>query len=109
MRCPVDDAPLREVTRRGVKVDLCSDCRGIWLDRGELEHLLDAASAADDAEERSTPQTQRARTQTPARDYAPDERGTSFQRDDRDDDDYPRGSKKKKRSWLSDLLEFGED
>jgi Zn-finger nucleic acid-binding protein len=34
---------MREVTRRGVLIDVCPECRGVWLDAGELEKLLAAA------------------------------------------------------------------
>lgn len=41
MRCPICDVSMKEVERRGVVIDICPDCKGIWLDRGELENLLD--------------------------------------------------------------------
>ncbi|WP_366017887.1 zf-TFIIB domain-containing protein [Thermanaeromonas sp.] len=40
MRCPFCDVPMKEVERRGVLIDVCPECRGVWLDRGELEKLL---------------------------------------------------------------------
>ncbi len=40
MRCPNDGARLVEVERAGVLIDACPDCRGIWLDRGELDKIL---------------------------------------------------------------------
>lgn len=43
MRCPLCEVPMREVERRGVTIDVCPECRGIWLDRGELEKLLAGA------------------------------------------------------------------
>jgi Zn-finger nucleic acid-binding protein len=36
MRCPLCDVAMREVTRRGVKIGIYPECRGVWLDRGEL-------------------------------------------------------------------------
>lgn len=47
MRCPLDDAAMREVTRQGVKVDICPQCKGVWLDRGELDHLIEVESEFD--------------------------------------------------------------
>jgi Zn-finger nucleic acid-binding protein len=44
---------MRAVSRNGVEFDVCTACRGVWLDRGELEKLLEgsrAERAADDAE-----------------------------------------------------------
>ena len=45
MRCPVCDSDLRAVDRQGVEIDFCPRCRGVWLDRGELEKLLDRFGA----------------------------------------------------------------
>ncbi|HEY5880785.1 MAG TPA: zf-TFIIB domain-containing protein [Nakamurella sp.] len=44
MICPKCQGLMRSYERNGVTVDQCSDCRGIYLDRGELEHLIDAES-----------------------------------------------------------------
>lgn len=41
MNCPVcDDVRMREVEKDGVMIDICPSCKGVWLDRGELEKLL---------------------------------------------------------------------
>ncbi|AZK46052.1 zf-TFIIB domain-containing protein [Paenibacillus lentus] len=41
MKCPVcNDVRMREVEKNGVLIDVCPDCKGVWLDRGELEKLL---------------------------------------------------------------------
>ncbi len=51
MLCPrCEDVLLAEVDRQGVIIDLCKKCRGVWLDRGELEKLMAAAApeARDD-------------------------------------------------------------
>jgi Zn-finger nucleic acid-binding protein len=42
LTCPKCHAPMRSYERSGVTVDQCSECRGIFLDRGELERLIDA-------------------------------------------------------------------
>lgn len=44
--CPNDNAGMQTVSRGGVEFDMCPQCRGVWLDRGELEKLMDAATAA---------------------------------------------------------------
>ena len=47
MKCPTcTDTPLVMAERQGVEIDYCPACRGIWLDRGELDKLLDRAVAA---------------------------------------------------------------
>jgi uncharacterized protein len=83
VKCPNDGATLLMSERQGVEIDYCPDCRGIWLDRGELDKLLDAVDR-DDGEDRA--------------------------RDDRDRDRTPAPApKKKKSSFLKDLLEFGQE
>ncbi len=45
LTCPKCQAPMRSYERSGVTVDQCTECRGIFLDRGELERLVDADTA----------------------------------------------------------------
>lgn len=42
MTCPKCHGRMRQFERNGVHIDQCTECRGIFLDRGELEHLIDA-------------------------------------------------------------------
>lgn len=95
MKCPVDGETLVMADRSGVEIDYCPKCRGVWLDRGELDKIIErgtpqaAAPAAAPVRQadphRSAPQ--------PARHY--------------DDDDY-RGQhpRKRRESFLSDLFDF---
>ena len=46
--CPRDGTQLVEVERSGVRVDACRTCRGVWLDRGELEKILEREAQAFD-------------------------------------------------------------
>jgi Zn-finger nucleic acid-binding protein len=45
MTCPKCHGELRQYERGGVTVDQCSECRGIFLDRGELDRLIDAENS----------------------------------------------------------------
>lgn len=45
MTCPKCGGDMNRYERNGVDIDQCSDCRGIFLDRGELERLIDAESS----------------------------------------------------------------
>ena len=50
MRCPLDvDVDLVMTERQGVEIDYCPTCRGVWLDRGELDKILDRAAAQSPA------------------------------------------------------------
>jgi uncharacterized protein len=42
-RCPTDGVPLMEMVKNGVTIDVCPECKGVWLDRGELEKLINVA------------------------------------------------------------------
>ena len=40
MKCPICDIEMRITEREGVEIDYCPQCRGVWLDRGELEKII---------------------------------------------------------------------
>lgn len=44
--CPNDNGAMQTVQRSGVEFDMCPTCRGVWLDRGELEKLMASEGAA---------------------------------------------------------------
>jgi Zn-finger nucleic acid-binding protein len=43
MNCPLDGTALSLSERNGIEIDYCPQCRGVWLDRGELDKILDRA------------------------------------------------------------------
>lgn len=45
MNCPVCDEKLRPVEKYGVEIDICPGCKGVWLDRGELDKILEALNS----------------------------------------------------------------
>lgn len=81
MQCPIDGTQLVMTDRNGVEIDYCPQCRGVWLDRGELDKII----------ERSTVQA------TPP----PPPRGPDHGYDDR-----PYKKKKKRESFLSEIFDF---
>lgn len=96
MKCPTCEIPLSITERQGIEIDYCSQCRGVWLDRGELDKIIE-------------------------RSYESSPRGEkdSFQRDDdhkryRDDDhkrhtrdfDGDYSKRHKKKSLFDDLFDF---
>jgi len=91
MQCPTDGTTLTMSERSGIEIDYCPTCRGVWLDRGELDKIIDrslthAAPAAAPA-------------QAPAPAY--EQRGFD-QRDHAHQQPY---KKKRKESWLSELFD----
>lgn len=76
LTCPVCQGAMKEVNRNGVLIDTCTQCRGVWLDRGELEKI-----AAMVGPHEAGPQTQAGFVDTSRSRPAYDRR-----RDDDDDD-----------------------
>ncbi|AWB49848.1 hypothetical protein HYN69_16250 [Gemmobacter aquarius] len=102
MKCPVDNETLVMADRGGVEIDYCPKCRGVWLDRGELDKIIErsvaAPAAAAPAPQARAPQPMS--QQHAPQGYAPDPRY-------RDDDDHRHGYKRKKReSFLGELFDF---
>jgi Zn-finger nucleic acid-binding protein len=97
MKCPVDDTELRITDRQGVEVDYCPVCRGVWLDRGELDKIIQRAARDDDRDDDDRVSRSRDRDDRPYR----DERRP-------DDRDYrpEEPKKKRRRSLLEDLFDF---
>lgn len=94
MNCPVcKDITLAISTREGIEIDHCPQCRGVWLDRGELDKIIDRSAqfAAPAAAERQP--------------YATAPMAPPEQRGWRSPDDY-RHKSKKKRSFLDDIFDF---
>lgn len=96
MHCPVCQETLLMSDRQGMEVDYCPQCRGVWLDRGELEKLIEKSASSLDA-----PPLRRAR-QGPEHDDYDDDRDD---RDRRDESQY-QGRYQKRESWLSRILDF---
>lgn len=48
MNCPVCSTTLMVADRTGIEIDYCPKCRGVWLDRGELEKIIERSSSHHD-------------------------------------------------------------
>ena len=48
MKCPIDGETLVITERQGVEIDYCPKCRGVWLDRGELDKLIERSGVGSD-------------------------------------------------------------
>ena len=87
LMCPNCNASMSEVKRDDVAFDMCPTCRGVWLDRGELDKLIERSASAPAVVQ-------------PA--YQPPPRRPDFA-----DSDYHQGGygKRKHKSWLSDIFD----
>lgn len=52
MKCPRCNIILTMTERQGVEIDACPECRGVWLDRGELDKIINRYNAFDEEDER---------------------------------------------------------
>ncbi len=97
MTCPKCMGQMRQYERGGVTVDQCTECRGIFLDRGELERLVDAETSWHGGQPRQPHVQQPAQPAPRYRDY--------------DSDEYPMyghheyGKRKKRRGFLEELFD----
>ena len=86
MKCPTDNATLIMSERHGIEIDYCPECRGVWLDRGELDKIIDRAG--------STPSLA-------ARYAEPQYRESNHREQSYGQPPY----KKKRENWLSELFD----
>ncbi|WP_205513887.1 zf-TFIIB domain-containing protein [Longitalea arenae] len=89
MNCPNCNEVLVMTERQGVEIDYCPKCRGIWLDRGELDKIIEKSSQAgatfDDTDR-----------------YRDEHKGYDSYKDPH----HPNYKKKRKGGFLSDLFDF---
>lgn len=120
MQCPTDGAVLVMSERSGIEIDYCPTCRGVWLDRGELDKIIERAARefgeaapSAPAPPQSAPQMAPPQPAPQQQGYAPNPMDALRQAtggyDDRRydqrgyDQGYPR--RKKKDNWLSELFD----
>ena len=122
MQCPVDQTVLQMTDRQGVEIDYCPQCRGVWLDRGELDKIIEKSDQAAPAARPAPapdPRTESAGYPQQPAPYPPQAGG--YQQYPRhpsspDSPDYrggygqgydPRyGQKRRKKSMLGELFDF---
>lgn len=104
MKCPLCNVDLIMSERQGIEIDYCPQCRGVWLDRGELDKIIER-SASLSAPVAAAPSAPYASAPERYDDRRYDER----RYEDKYRDDYYKKSKKKKRGdFLGDLFDFGD-
>ena len=108
MKCPNDQSTLVMSDRSGIEIDYCLECRGVWLDRGELDKIIDRASTAQPP---VSPAPAAAAPQYGQQPYGQPQYGDRGYERDYDDRrpnqpyDHAYGKRRKKENWLSDLFD----
>ena len=111
MQCPVDGETLVMSDRHGVEIDYCPKCRGVWLDRGEWDKIIERSAAAEPPVALREPGRAAVHTYAEEPRREPPRHRDEPRREDRrsrdydDDDDYRR-PRKRRESFLSDLFDF---
>jgi len=100
--CPRCGVTLTMSERSGIEIDYCPQCRGVWLDRGELDKILErAAPTPAGAPPQAAPPSGWAPQPSQSASAHP---GRRYDDDDDDDHRYRHGGRRQK-SWLSDLFD----
>jgi Zn-finger nucleic acid-binding protein len=99
MKCPVCLQPdLVMSERQGIEIDYCPQCRGVWLDRGELDKIIERSASQPAAAPPPPPQQPSG--------YPPQPGYSDRDHHKKYDDDYHGGYKKKRRGFLGDIFDF---
>jgi Zn-finger nucleic acid-binding protein len=112
MKCPVDSIDLIMSERSGIEIDYCPQCRGVWLDRGELDKIIDRAADSLPAAP-PPPPISPLPGHIPPPLYNTDPRRDDRRYDERrdrpryDQPRYDNGRRpKKKEGWLGEIFDF---
>jgi uncharacterized protein len=95
MPCPVCAVPLAMSDRQGIEIDYCPQCRGVWLDRGELDKIIERSQAPAPAPS----QAQQPRQAPPMQQPGYQQQGYS------DQGQHGHYKHKKRKSWLEDIFD----
>lgn len=110
MKCPVDNVTLTMSERSGIEIDYCPECRGVWLDRGELDKILDRVASEAPAAPAAAPAPT---LQAPPQQYSEPQYRDEQYRDEQYRQPQQRGGfgqqpyrkKKKKEHWLMEMFD----
>jgi Zn-finger nucleic acid-binding protein len=108
MKCPIDtDVDLVMTDRQGIEIDYCPKCRGVWLDRGELDKLIERTTNAVPPQA-AAPRQERTFLPEQYHRPSPDHGYREHRRyHDDDDDDYNRGRRDRRRKpFLGEIFDF---
>lgn len=88
MKCPNCDETLVMTERQGVEIDYCPKCRGVWLDKGELDKIIEKSQGDLHSQNRN------------------DDRFNRLGDDDDDYDNGRRGANRRRGGFLGNLFDF---
>jgi uncharacterized protein len=98
MNCPVCSVQLTMSDRQGIEIDYCPQCRGVWLDRGELDKIIERSNLP--AQPQSAPPQA-----APQQQFAPPPQGYQQQGYHQPHHGGQKYGYKRKKSWLEDIFD----
>lgn len=104
MKCPICNVDLVMSERQGVEIDYCPQCRGVWLDRGELDKIIEKSNQVAGAALQSMPVSQPQPVPPQMQQPYPQYPQTPQYRDDQHYDKH--GYKKHKKGLLGEIFDF---
>jgi Zn-finger nucleic acid-binding protein len=104
MKCPqCTEATLVMTERQGIEIDYCPSCRGVWLDRGELDKLIERSSQAMPAQPPAPPQRAQPHYEQPMR--RPDFVDSDYKHHSSHGSHGSHDGYRKRKSWLGELFD----
>lgn len=103
MKCPVDGNELKIADRQGIEIDFCPQCRGVWLDRGELDKLIERSTGLESQPTSTFPRREN------KREFFPDDDQDEYRHSAGEhyrDNDGRHSHGKKKKSFLGDVFDI---
>lgn len=103
MKCPNCQATLVMSERQGIEIDYCPQCRGVWLDKGELDKIIERSASSQSSQELKESEKKKKGQYDADED---DDEGGFFNRGRKDKGDTNPGGRRG-GSFLGDLFDFG--
>jgi Zn-finger nucleic acid-binding protein len=100
MQCPTCKTNLLMNDRKGIEIDYCPSCRGVWLDRGELDKIIERSN--NELSEQTSIQGSQYSNDEDFEDDDGNDRGNNYSNRGRNN------QRKRGEGFLSNLFEFGE-
>ena len=104
MKCPTDGTTLMMSERAGVQIDYCPECRGVWLERGALDRIIEHSGSRGDRHDEHERHDDHHKHR-----HDDHDRHDHDERDERDDHDERHGRKRNRFSDIAGLFGGGED
>ena len=108
MKCPVCDVDLLLAERQGVEIDYCPKCRGVWLDRGELDNLIERSKSLGYGSLPERGLYERPGERCPSEEHRGEQYHHEGHRGEKYRDEHHGSRGRKRKSFLEDIFDFGD-